>query len=483
VLAAYLPENGEVRIVDENMQSATRKDFAWCDAVLVSGMHIQAPQIHDICTRAHACGRPTVLGGPSVSSTPQAYGDFDILHLGELGDATDRLIEALDEDCARRPAQLVLTTQERVPLCDFPQPAYHLVPMARYFIGSLQFSSGCPYRCEFCDIPELYGRQPRLKTPQQIIAELDAIIARPHPPAIYFVDDNFIGNRKAARECLPHLIAWQERNGFPVVFACEATLNIAKQTDLLAMMRRARFDTIFVGIETPEIGALQAMDKGHNTSLPMLEAIRTLNSFGIEVVSGIILGLDTDTPQTEANLIEFIERSQIPMLTINLLQALPRTPLWDRLKASGRLVDDSELESNVDFLRPYGDVVESWRRAIGTAYAPDRLLARYQHQVDGTYAHRIPRPVRTQLTLRNLLLGLRLAVQVSIRVGLFSDYRRAFWRLAAYCASKGQIESAFAIGLMSYHLIRFAREASLGRQNASFYASKARTLPEHAPAP
>ncbi len=169
-------------------------------------MHIQAPQIHDIAARAHAAGKIAVLGGASVSGAPEQYADYDYLHIGEIGDATDRLIACLDESVARPPAQVRFETGERLPLCDFPIPAYDLIQLGRYLIGSLQFSSGCPYRCEFCDIPALYGRQPRLKTPEQLIAELDAMLAKPgYPTLVYFVDDNFIGNRKAAREILPHL--------------------------------------------------------------------------------------------------------------------------------------------------------------------------------------------------------------------------------------------------------------------------------------
>ena len=266
------------------------------------------------------------------------YPDFDYLHIGELGDATDRLIALLDDSVVPPRTQVQLKTEERLPLSDFPTPAYEKSKMSEYLIGTFQFSSGCPYRCEFCDIPALYGRQPRLKTPKQLTTELDAILAEPgHPAVIYFVDDNFIGNKKATREMLPHLIEWQKKNGFPLGFACEATLNIAKQTDILALMREAGFIGIFVGIETPELDALKHMHKEHNASLPMYESIATLNSYGLDVSSGIILGLDTDTPQTVDRLIEFIERSKIPMLTINLLQALPKTPLFDRLKRDGRI--------------------------------------------------------------------------------------------------------------------------------------------------
>ena len=215
---------------------------------------------------------------------------------------------------------------------------------------------------------------------------------------------------------------------YPFMFACEATLNLAKQTETLALMREAAFQTVFVGIETPEVDALKAMRKDQNASLPMMEAIKTLNSYGLEITSGIILGLDTDTADTEARLIDFIEHSQIPLLTMNLLQALPKTPLWDRLKKEDRLLDDPNLESNVRFLRPYDEVVAMWRRCMDYAYAPERLFARFKHQVDSTYVNRLVLPARGRLTLANLRQGAVLAFNVLVRVGLWSDYRSALDR-------------------------------------------------------
>ena len=209
-----------------------------------------------------------------------------------------------------------------------------------------------------------------------------------HPPVVYFVDDNFIGNRKAAKDMLPHLVAWQKQHGYPLQFACEATLNIAKQPEILALMREASFLGLFVGIETPEADALKAMRKDQNNAVPMMASIKTLNDYGLEVTSGIILGLDTDTDDTESRLKDFIDVSQIPMLTINLLQALPKTPLWDRLTKTERIADDPTLESNVRFLRPYDEVVAMWRRCIAYANDPERLFARFHHQVDPTYVNR-----------------------------------------------------------------------------------------------
>ena len=477
LIAAYMPASWQVRFVDENIARATAQDFAWADIVAVSGMHVQAEQIHNIAARAHAAGKLVILGGPSVSASPEMYPEIDCLHIGEIGDATDRLIAHLDKSVARPPAQMRFESKDRLPLQDFPLPAYDLVPLKRYLMLTLQFSSGCPYLCEFCDIPGLYGRQPRFKTPAQITAELDAMCKQKgHPPVVYFVDDNFIGNRKAAKDMLPHLLAWQKLRGYPLQFYCEATLNIAKQLEILALLRACAFLGVFVGIETPEADALKAMRKNQNVAVPMLESIRTLNSYGLEVTSGIILGLDTDCDDTESRLKDFIDISQVPMLTINLLQALPRTPLWDRLQTAGRIDADPARESNVRFLRPYDEVVAMWRRCIAHANDPERLFSRFRHQIDSTYANRIIAPARGKLNWANLSGALVLAFRLALHVGILSDYRKPFWRTARHALRRGQIDAVLGTGFVAHHLIQFTREALRGEQNASHYSTKSRKI-------
>jgi hopanoid C-2 methylase len=475
LIAAYMPQTWSVRFIDENICKPTEDDWRWADVVMVSGMHVQAPQIHDITARAHAAGKVVVLGGPSVSASPEIYPDVDYLHIGEIGDATDRLISLLDRSTARPSAQIRVQTETRLALHEFPIPAYELIPLKKYLMLTLQFSSGCPYLCEFCDIPNLYGRQPRLKTPAQITAELDAMCKQKgRPPVVYFVDDNFIGNRKAAKDMLPHLVAWQKRHHYPLQFACEATLNIAKQPEILALMREACFLGLFVGIETPEADALKAMRKNQNVAVPMLASIKTLNDYGLEVTSGIILGLDTDSDDTESRVKDFIDVSRIPMLTINLLQALPKTPLWDRLKRADRIDDDPGRESNVRFLRPYDEVVAMWRRTISYANDPERLFARFKDQVDATYVNRMIPPARGKLNWANLSGALVLAFRIVLHIGVLSDYRKPFWHAARYALRRGQIDGALGMGFIAFHLIRFTREALRGEQNASYYSTKAR---------
>jgi radical SAM superfamily enzyme YgiQ (UPF0313 family) len=475
VIAASVPSNWQVRFIDENVAPAQEDDFLWADAVFVSGMHVQRKHMLNICRRAHSAGKPAVIGGPSVSASPELYPEFDYIHVGEMGDATRTLFATLARDCSRPPAQVRLETRERTPLDEFPIPAYELVKLEYYFLGSIQFSSGCPFTCEFCDIPGLYGRVPRLKRPEQIIAELDKLRACGLSTSVYFVDDNFIANRRAVRELLPHLIAWQERNSFPLPFAFEATLNIAKYDDLLASLRAANFVGIFCGIETPEPEALRQMSKEQNMRLPILEAVERLNAYGMEVIGGMIIGLDTDTEDSQSRIIEFIDQSQIPMLTLNLLQALPRTPLWDRLRRDNRISSDDRLESNVVFKMPYEKTIAMWRACLQHAYDPRRLFQRYEYQIHHTYSKRRPRPrAPGQLTLKNIGRGLSMLFKVCWKLGIVADYRREFWTYAWRRLKEGRIEEIIITGIITKHLITFSRKACAGELNASHYSPKLR---------
>ena len=349
------------------------------------------------------------------------------------------------------------------------------MPLRRYFIANVQFSSGCPYTCEFCDIPALYGRNPRLKTPAQVLGELDEIAAS-GATAVYFVDDNFIGNQKAALELLPHLVRWQTERSYPLRLACEATLNLAKNERVLELMREAGFVTVFCGIETPEPRALRAMSKDQNLRMPVEAAVRRLNAYGLEVVSGIILGLDTDDADTAQRILEFIDASRIPMLTINILYALPKTPLWTRLAAEGRLVDDRGRESNVAFTLPYATVLSMWRRCIVEAYAPEALYARYAHNRRHTFPNRkrFP-PNASRASWRNVVMGFAMLGRVLWRIGVRGDYRRTFWRMAGPALRAGQIEELIHVAVVGHHLIQFTRDCARGLGEASFYASDPRS--------
>jgi radical SAM superfamily enzyme YgiQ (UPF0313 family) len=475
VIAAYLPKSWEVRFVDENVTPAKDKDYAWADIVLLSGMHVQREEICKINERAHSFNKITVLGGPSVSGCPEWYPEVDILHVGELGDATDRLFERLDASVARPGTQEVYITDDRLPLSQFPLPAYHLIDLNRYFIGSVQFSSGCPYLCEFCDIPELYGRNPRLKTPTQVTAELDAMLARGNPGAVYFVDDNFIANQKAALDLLTELVRWQKERGYPIQFACEATLNLAQIPPVLELMREAYFRTVFCGIETPEEEALNFMHKEQNIRRPILESIAKLNEYGLEIVGGIIVGLDTDTLTTGDRISEFIDSSGIPMLTINMLHALPKTPLWRRLEAADRIVKywsgkSGVRESNVEFLMPYEAVVGMWLKCVTTAFTPEAIYKRFEYQSRHTYPYlkQIPStPARVNAS--NIFKGLSILARIFWHVGIRSYYRKHFWRKFRHCLKEGKMEELIHTAVVSHHMILFARDCARGKAEKCFY--------------
>lgn len=462
IIAAALPSGWQVRFIDENIRAAASEDFAWADVVLVSGLHTHQRQMKDICRRAHLLDRVVVLGGPSVSACPEYYPEFDYLHIGELGDATDELFERLRRDRSRPKRQVMLSTRARRDLADFPLPAYELAELDRYLTCSIQFSSGCPYECEFCDIPSLYGRVPRLNPPARVLAALDKILASGRANGIFFVDDNFIGNRRATRELLPHLIAWQERNDYPFALTCEATLNIAKRPEILELMRQALFVAIYCGIETPDPHALEAMAKGQNRALPILKAVETINSYGIEIASGIILGLDTDTLDTGEDIVKFAAESQIPIFAINLLQALPRTPLWDRLQRDERIVIDEQRESNVVFRLPYEAVLAMWRDCIRRTFEPAALYARFEHQACATYPNRIRAAPRQNVTWKTMRKGLVLLGAVLWRVGIRGDYRCEFWKFACARLVRGEIVVLLTVATVADHAIRWARE--VGRE-------------------
>ena len=443
VIAAAVPPPGRSASSTRTWRPPRDEDFAWAEVVFVSGMHVQRRQIEDIRRRAHAL-RPGRGAGRLVGvGLPGALPGLRLSARRRTGRRHRRIVRA----ARRRRRRARRGRSSSPPRCaasctEFPIPAYELAQIDRYLLGSIQFSSGCPYQCEFCDIPALYGRVARYKTAEQVCAELDKLVACGLSTSVYFVDDNFIANKRAVRELLPHLIEWQKRNGYPLLLSCEATLNIAKRPEILELMREAAFTTIFCGIETPDPEALKAISKEHNMMVPILGAIETLNGYGMEVVSGIIIGLDTDTPDTGRHLLEFVEQSQIPMLTMNLLQALPRTPLWDRLKREQRLIeDDDSRESNVVFRMPYDQVLAMWRECMRVAYQPETLFARYEHQIRATYPNRLRLPNSPQrASLAQHPARAAHAVAHLLARRRKGDYRRVFWRFALARLRRGEIE-------------------------------------------
>ena len=274
---------------------------------------------------------------------------------------------------------------------------------------------------------------------------------------------------------MPHLIEWQKKHGYVTKLACEATLNIAKRPEILEKMREAYFVTVFCGIETPDPSALKAMHKDQNMMFTILEGFQTINSYGMEVVSGIILGLDTDKPGTVDALLDFIDESRIPLLTINLLQALPKTPLWDRLAREGRLIHDDTLDSNVKFLMPHDEVISAYKRCMEIAYEPSKLMKRYLHQCEYTHKQRLKVPVSPEMkSWKNIRRALIMLRNIFWKVGVLGSYKRVFWKFALGRLRHGDLEGLIGSVMIGHHLIMFARAASSGEQNASNYSLRLR---------
>lgn len=462
-IAAYLPSRWDVRVVDENVHAITDEDLEWADAVLVTGMHVQRDRMAEIAKRTRALGKLSVAGGASVSARPEHHGDFDVLHVGELGDATEALIAMIDESHRPPRSQILLRTKQRLDIDDFPIPAYDQIDFMNYYLASIQWSSGCPYRCEFCDIPALYGRVPRFKSTRRLLRELDEIIARNPVGGIYFVDDNFVGNKKAAKALLPHLVDWQRSNGYRARFGMECTLNLATDREVLALMRDAYVTDVFFGIESPSEQTLHAIDKDQNIRIPLLDAVRIINGYGIELSAGIILGFDTDGPDAADQVIRFVEASNIPFALANILTVLPRTPLWDRLQREGRITGERMYGMNMIYKRDPKDLIAQWRRMTSHLYRPEALYRRFQHQITHTHPNRLQLSLlRHPVTPELMKAAARTLWAAFSELGVRAPYRREFWKMAIPVLRRGDLNQLLYWGTMGRYAICVGDNARTG---------------------
>ena len=478
LFGAKLVDHFDVRLVDENDRMLSRADLEWAEIVMLSAMHPQRGRVLEIVRDAHALGKLTVLGGPSVSICPELYPSVDVLHVGEMGDATERLIERLLETTERPPEQLVFKTENATPLDEQPMPALDLIDVNKYLMQPVQFSLGCPFTCEFCDIPMIYGRVARIKSTARVLRELDAIYASGFIGTILFVDDNLVANSKALQAFLPEIIDWQEKHGMPYALTGEASLDIAKKPDILELLRRARFTHLFVGIESPDPGTLKIISKRQNVFASMVESVQLIESMGIEVIIGMILGFDSDTTKSGDALAQFIADTNVPIVYFNLLAALPKTPLWDRMQASGRLIDEdgdtlqsqrmlSGLHTNIRFKLPNEVVRGMLIKAALEVYSPENLYQRQTHNARHVYIkQRGGRPPSATLEQKMKLARVAFGTLVSVlwEIGVKADYRAVFWRFAwevARLRMFGGLPSALdvimRVGPGSHHLIHWAR--------------------------
>ena len=289
-IAALLPPHWSKRLVDTNVRPLTDSDLGWADVALVSGMLVQKDSLLAILDRCHACGIRTVVGGPIASGFTELHRYADHIVIGEA----EELIATLAEDLERGKAKPQYKASEMPALDRSPLPDLSLINTRHYCSMAIQYSRGCPYNCEFCDIIEIYGRKPRTKSVAQVIAELEQLYERKWRGAVFLVDDNFIGNRKNVKQLLPVLAAWNNRHRRPFTFFTEASMNLADDPELLGLMKAAGFIRVFLGIETPVEASLKEANKLQNTQRSLLDSVRCIQQYGIEVMAGFIVGFDSD---------------------------------------------------------------------------------------------------------------------------------------------------------------------------------------------
>src|SRR6185295_7256955 len=316
-----------------NVQTLKTSDIDWADMVFATAMLVQKDSLKQLVKRCKSRGKRIVLGGPCVTSTIEDLPDADHIFLGEAETTLPEFVKDLAAGVAKRRYQAA----ERPPLATTPVADFHLADMKRYSAMSVQYSRGCPFNCEFCDIIEIYGRVPRTKSIQQMLAEFDALLKLGWRGTVFIVDDNFIGNKKNVRRLLPELTEWQERNGHPFSLLTEASINLAEDEELLSEMQRAGFRRVFLGIETPVEESLKEAQKTQNRG-NLLGSVKKIQSYGMEVMAGFIVGFDNDPEDIFERQINFIRDSAIPLAMVGLLTALPDTQLWRRLEKEGRLL-------------------------------------------------------------------------------------------------------------------------------------------------
>jgi radical SAM superfamily enzyme YgiQ (UPF0313 family) len=371
-VAAMLPEHWELRLIDMNVAPLRDSDLLWADVVLTSTMVVQAPSLDEVVARCNRLGVPVAAGGPYPSISPERLNGVDHVFIGEAEGA----IATFAEDLERGRAKPVYRAEGFPDVDDSPVPRFDLLDLEAYASMAVQHSRGCPFSCEFCDIWKLYGRRHRVKSPDRMTAELDALLAAGWRGAVFFVDDNFIGNRRLAKRSLAMLERWQRDHGFPFRFFTEASVNLGADDELMRPMRDAGFSFVFLGIETPSIESLLGANKPVNAKLDLLESVRNIQANGIEVSSGFIVGFDEDTDDIFDRQIAFIREAGIPIAMVGILTALQGTDLYERLRREGRLLGESfgnnthAFEANFVTRMPADRLAEGYKRVLRTLYDP-----------------------------------------------------------------------------------------------------------------
>jgi radical SAM superfamily enzyme YgiQ (UPF0313 family) len=381
-VAALLPQDWEIRFCDRNVSPETEADWEWCDLAILSAMLVQKPDFHHLIRKAVGLGKKVAVGGPYPTSMPQDALDsgahYLILDEGEL--TIPKFVEAI----AQGNSTGIFRSVERPDVTTSPMPCFELLNRKAYFMMAIQFSRGCPFNCEFCDIITLYGRKPRTKEPSQAIAELQALYDLGWRGPVFIVDDNFIGNQRNVKRFLRELIPWVKQRNYPFSFITEASVNLAEDDELLSLMHEAGFFSVFLGIETPDRDSLQTTRKQQNTRHPLVEACRKINEAGLLIYAGFILGFDGERSGAGQRIQAFVEQTSIPQPMLGILQALPNTALWSRLQQERRLIENigitevGDQNTLMNFIptRPVAEIAQEYVEGFWTMYDPANYLRR-----------------------------------------------------------------------------------------------------------
>jgi hypothetical protein len=430
-VAALLPQDWEIRLIDRNVEAWDPKLLDWSNVVLTGGMFPQRAACLEIVREARKRGKTVIIGGPDASAIPQHYRESTHLVLGE---AEATLPMFLDDFRAGRAARIYQSDR----FCDIsrtPVPRFDLLKFRHYEYMAVQFSRGCPFLCEFCDVPEVYGRVPRTKSPMQMLAELQTLHELGYRGHIHIVDDNFIGNKRAASRMLFPLQTWLGERHWPFEFSASVSINLTSDETLLRAMRQAGFFAVFVGIESTQPATLSVMRKKQNLGVRVAECVRTLYRHGIWVNTGFILGADGETAGAADSILECIEATAIPVNMVGLMFAMPKAPLTRRLRKEGRL--PAEYDEKVDYdgdhcaaglnfepRRPRTEVLRDYLRVIETIYTPAAYFSRVcrvASMLDCAGRRFRPGPVQR-------LAELKAFIRMAHRFGRNRDTRRDFWR-------------------------------------------------------
>lgn len=447
-VAALLPQAWDKRLVDLNVRRLDDSDLEWADAVFFSGMMVQGPSMELAIARAKQRGLPTIVGGPIASAKDPTIAEADHVVEGEA----EELIGALAADLERGSARPHYKAPQLPDLTCVPLPHLNLVNLRKYSAMAVQYSRGCPFTCEFCDIIEIYGRRPRTKTPEQVCAEFEQIYKLGWRGSVFLVDDNFIGNKKNVRVLLPRLVEWMRDHKFPFSLLTEASLNLAEDEDLLRQMRAAHFTRVFLGIETPVAESLKETTKFQNLRRDLLDSVKLIQRYGIEVMAGFIVGFDHDPPDVFERQIQFIRDAAIPLSMVGLLTALPNTQLWRRLKEEGRLLKES-LGSNtlldLNFIpkMEMERLVEGYKQILETIYSPTEYFERAL-----TFLSHLGEAARAPLVASDVM-----AVARSVwKQGLVSNYRVEYWKfiVEALRRHRHHLDKAITLAIMGHHFFK-----------------------------